>query len=263
MASTAIRSLPIPLDSPSRPFTPAPSLVPLPIPPAEPAPETSSQQLRPTREPLGTKFWAALGVGVAHLLLLIAAFTYRHHVTAQKTATMQVVMLPPMVSQQTEQEQVPEFTETPPVVPPPPVFEIRERPPTITAVVMETPPVSTPPKSVTVRKAVTAESPAPVSAPEVANRGDLAASMASGIPPRYPIESRRLKEQGTVILDVLVGESGMVETIKIQTSSGYQRLDQAALQAVRKWKWHPFIQNGQPMKIRGVVEIPFVLKKRD
>ncbi len=90
--------------------------------------------------------------------------------------------------------------------------------------------------------------------------GDLSAQMVSGKPPRYPIESRRKREQGTVVLALTLGLDGAVESLTIARSSGFSRLDDAARDAVRKWRWRPMIQQGQPVKVKGVVEIPFVLQ---
>ncbi|TAK08863.1 MAG: energy transducer TonB, partial [Rhizorhabdus sp.] len=84
--------------------------------------------------------------------------------------------------------------------------------------------------------------------------------MIEGRPPRYPLESRRRKEQGTVLLRLLIGTDGRVAQISIAQSSGFERLDQAALQAARSWRWQPMIRDGQPVEVRGVMPIPFVLQ---
>jgi protein TonB len=63
--------------------------------------------------------------------------------------------------------------------------------------------------------------------------GDLSSSMIHAPPPRYPRESRRRHEQGTVLLAVLLATDGSVETLRIARSSGYRRLDEAALDAVQ------------------------------
>lgn len=90
--------------------------------------------------------------------------------------------------------------------------------------------------------------------------GDLDERMIEGKPPRYPMESRRRKEQGTVLLRLLIGTDGRVAQISIAQSSGFERLDQAALQAARGWRWQPMIRDGQPVEVRGVMPIPFVLQ---
>ncbi len=56
---------------------------------------------------------------------------------------------------------------------------------------------------------------------------------------RYPLESRRLREQGKVVLNVHVTRLGYVDTVRLLESSGYQRLDDAAVQAVSSWCFRP------------------------
>lgn len=55
----------------------------------------------------------------------------------------------------------------------------------------------------------------------------------------YPTLSKRLGEQGTVILNVLVSVSGDVSSIEIKQSSGFERLDKAAVVGVRDWLFEP------------------------
>ena len=92
------------------------------------------------------------------------------------------------------------------------------------------------------------------------NVSDLGAKMISMVPPSYPVECRRRKEQGTVFLTVVLATDGTVANVGIARSSGSERLDKAALQAVRKWRWSPTIRNGAPVMVQGTVDIPFILK---
>lgn len=101
--------------------------------------------------------------------------------------------------------------------------------------------------------------PAPPAPPSVVQGADLSARMISGAPPRYPIECRRKKEQGTVVLALTLDTEGRVSSISVSRSSGYDRLDDAALSAVRKWRWSPLTKDGKPVMVKGTVAIPFVL----
>lgn len=58
-------------------------------------------------------------------------------------------------------------------------------------------------------------------------------------PPVYPRMSKRLGEQGVVIIRAFIGVSGHAEKAEIYKSSGYERLDQAALDAVIHWRYVP------------------------
>lgn len=101
---------------------------------------------------------------------------------------------------------------------------------------------------------------APPAPPSIVSANDLDTRVIAGGPPSYPIESRRKREQGTVELLVIIGTDGRVETISVSRSSGFERLDKAALAAVRKWRWSPTIRDGMATKVRGIVPIPFVLQ---
>jgi protein TonB len=80
-------------------------------------------------------------------------------------------------------------------------------------------------------------------------------------PPAYPAMSRRLGESGTVVLRVLIGVNGRAEKAQIDKSSGYERLDQAALETARdRWRYVPGTRNGVPEAMWFKVPIKFVLE---
>jgi protein TonB len=110
-----------------------------------------------------------------------------------------------------------------------------------------------PPKMVQPEAPVAAPTPAkPVSI-------DLDAATAAGTPPTYPIESRRRREQGTVRLRLVIGTDGRVKEISVASSSGFDRLDKAALDAVRRWRFQPQMQAGVAVEAVGTLPIPFRL----
>jgi protein TonB len=69
-----------------------------------------------------------------------------------------------------------------------------------------------------------------------------------------------LREQGTVTLRVLIGADGHAAQAQVETSSGFERLDHAALQAVRSWKYLPGKRNGVPEAMWFNVPVKFVLE---
>ena len=79
-------------------------------------------------------------------------------------------------------------------------------------------------------------------------------------PPLYPRLARRMGKQGVVLLEVFVSVSGMVEEVKVATGSGYEILDEAALDAVRGWRFAPGLRNGQPAAMRVRVPVRFELR---
>jgi protein TonB len=72
--------------------------------------------------------------------------------------------------------------------------------------------------------------------------------------PRYPPQSRRLHEEGVVVLRVVIDEHGRACSIDIESSSGYVRLDVAAREAVERAAFRPYIEDGAPR--RALVRIP-------
>lgn len=79
--------------------------------------------------------------------------------------------------------------------------------------------------------------------------------------PAYPPASRRLGEEGRVVLRVLVDRDGVPGEVAIKTSSGFPRLDQAAEDAVRRWKFVPARQGDEA--VRAAVLVPIVFNLRD
>jgi protein TonB len=76
----------------------------------------------------------------------------------------------------------------------------------------------------------------------------------------YPAEALRNREQGTVLLRVLVGADGAVLGVEIEKSSGSRSLDRAAREAVAKWRFHPATSNGVALSAWASVPVAFDLK---
>ncbi len=78
--------------------------------------------------------------------------------------------------------------------------------------------------------------------------------------PQYPYKSRALEEEGRVVLQVLVDRKGRALEVKTYESSGYSRLDRAAKKVVRKWRFIPATEDGEPIEAVVRVPIMFVLE---
>jgi protein TonB len=78
--------------------------------------------------------------------------------------------------------------------------------------------------------------------------------------PNYPSVSRRLGEQGKVLLRVQVAADGKADFVTLHTSSGSNRLDQAALAAVKKWRFVPAKRGGQAVSASVVVPVSFSIE---
>ncbi|MGH8178115.1 MAG: energy transducer TonB [Steroidobacter sp.] len=79
--------------------------------------------------------------------------------------------------------------------------------------------------------------------------------------PKYPPQSRRLREQGVVVLRVLIDEHGQACDIAIETSSGYARLDEAAREAVASAAFRPYVESGAPQRALVLIPIEFSLTR--
>jgi periplasmic protein TonB len=77
----------------------------------------------------------------------------------------------------------------------------------------------------------------------------------------YPRESRRRREQGTVLLIVLVGVDGLAKEVTLYRSSGYPTLDEAARQAVYTAVFRPLSVNGTPRATRVIAPFIFTLRE--
>lgn len=77
--------------------------------------------------------------------------------------------------------------------------------------------------------------------------------------PEYPAIARRMKEEGKVVLRVLVNEKGRAESIEIQKTSGSARLDEAARQAVQRAVFKPYTEDGKAVAVYAIVPIKFQL----
>jgi len=203
----------------------------------------------------GPNLPAILLIVAVHAALIFAMMQVRQHVIAVREARLTVVNLTPPAPPPPSEETPPPPPSKPEIAAPAPLVQMPVPPVQLVA----TTPIPVPVPSPVPVKAAPAP-PAPPAPPSTVQGGDLATQMVSGKPPRYPIESRRKREQGTVVLSLTLGIDGAVESVAVAQSSGFKRLDDAARDAVRGWRWRPTVRDGQPVRVRGVVEIPFVLR---
>ncbi len=97
------------------------------------------------------------------------------------------------------------------------------------------------------------------SPPVVAPRFE--ADYLSNPAPLYPRKSRYLGEEGRVLLKVRVSESGDAMEVTLHRSSGFKRLDRAALDAVRQWTFIPARQGRKQVMAWVVVPLEFSLRR--
>lgn len=111
------------------------------------------------------------------------------------------------------------------------------------------------------------EPPAPPPAPVVAPPAPAApivlpnfnADYLNNPPPEYPATSRRMGEEGRVVLRVFVEANGLPSQVELKSSSGYTRLDRAAREVVTQWRFVPARQGDEKVSAWVLVPIQFTL----
>jgi protein TonB len=159
-----------------------------------------------------------------------------------------------IVEDQPEEEEPPpppppDYAPPPPFVPPPD-FQIAA-------------PVTTGPTTAittTSVKPVAPPPPKPAPAASVKTPPSTQGKGARITQPEYPPASRRAGEEGTVHLQVYVLESGRAGEIKIAKSSGFPKLDEAAVKEVqRNWRFVPGKEDGKPVAMWHIFAVTFRL----
>lgn len=108
-------------------------------------------------------------------------------------------------------------------------------------------------------EAVVQAPPMPLPPGPIALSSELSVACPERSAPAYPPQSRRLGETGVVLLRVELSETGNVALARVDRSSGFARLDEAALTAVRTWRCTPATRNGQPVRAVALQPFNFIL----
>jgi protein TonB len=78
--------------------------------------------------------------------------------------------------------------------------------------------------------------------------------------PPYPAISKKLREQGLVLLKACIGANGSLDSLDLKQGSGFSRLDQVALQTVKQWKFIPAKKGGTPIPMCYELPVKFILE---
>lgn len=164
-------------------------------------------------------------------------------------------------------EPAPPKAEPPPPEPLPPPRPLPKlvATPKPTSSLMQAPPPEEPPvvEAEPVEQAVampTPPAPAPPAEPAVVPPNFVAAYL-NNPGPAYPYLSKREREQGTVMLRVLVSAAGRADQVLIERSSGHRRLDEAAQDVVlKRWRFAPARKGEETISAWVLVPIQFELK---
>lgn len=204
----------------------------------------------------GTRFTAVLGIHV----LVIAAI-------AQMNPEVKRALMPIVVSFITPAGPLPQVS----IPRPRPVMQTMASPAPVAPVPSPAPVTESLPHAISVPTPQRAPEPAPATPvpptvviaapaplPVVAPRFD--AAYLNNPAPVYPALSRRLGERGRVLLRVYVNADGTTRDIQMRTPSGSARLDQAAREAVERWRFVPARQGDEAVGAWVLVPISFQLE---
>lgn len=199
-----------------------------------------------------------VGVAAAHLIVVFALLQMQVISLPTPLAVLSVSLLPHAPE--------PPAPRKPEIVPPKPKPVVRQplpqpRPlpqlaapiesPAITPAAVPPAPTFTAPPSI----AVAAPAPAPV-----ATQPRFDANYLDNPKPAYPAISRRMGEEGRVMLRVRVNAEGVATDVQLHASSGFERLDTAALTTVQRWKFVPARLGTEAVAASVLVPIVFSLR---
>ena len=77
------------------------------------------------------------------------------------------------------------------------------------------------------------------------------------VQPTYPPLARQARAQGTVVLQAVIGKDGTIEELSV--ISGHPLLTQAAVDAVKQWRYKPYLLNGEPVLVQTTINVNFEL----
>jgi periplasmic protein TonB len=97
--------------------------------------------------------------------------------------------------------------------------------------------------------------PPPVRRPPVSRM--MEGNLVRRVQPDYPPLARQVRVQGKVVLRAMISREGAIENL--QVLSGHPMLVQAAVEAVRQWRYRPYLLNGEPVEVETQVTVNFVL----
>jgi len=85
------------------------------------------------------------------------------------------------------------------------------------------------------------------------------ANLVYDVAPKYPPEAGRERIEGIVVLMAVIGKDGTVRDVRVE--SGLPLLAQAAIEAVKQWRYRPYFLNGEPVEIDSLITINFNLSR--
>src|SRR5581483_9491773 len=105
---------------------------------------------------------------------------------------------------------------------------------------------------------------APVAVPKVqtpqrvrVSQGVSEGLLVHQVRPTYPPLARAARIQGAVVLQAVIGKDGTIQNLRLV--SGHPMLTQAAIEAVKQWRYKPYFLNGEPVEVDTQITVNFTL----
>ena len=89
------------------------------------------------------------------------------------------------------------------------------------------------------------------------SRGVMEGMLVHKVIPTYPAIGRAVRAQGTVQLQATISREGTIENLR--AVSGPQLLQQAAIDAVKQWRYRPYLLNGEPVEVETTINVDFTM----
>jgi len=89
------------------------------------------------------------------------------------------------------------------------------------------------------------------------SQGVTTGMLVKKVAPEYPPEARRGRIEGTVVMHAIISKAGDVATLELV--SGHPMLAPAAIEAVKQWKYKPYLLNGNPVEVDTLIQVNFTL----
>lgn len=106
-------------------------------------------------------------------------------------------------------------------------------------------------------QASTTSQPTPIAGAQIRMSADTSHVLVHPVQPSYPMLARQMKVQGAVVLQALIGADGTIQNLSVL--SGPAILASAAQEAVRQWRFKPYLQNGVPSETEAKITVNFTI----
>jgi len=99
--------------------------------------------------------------------------------------------------------------------------------------------------------------PAAPTGPKTVSSGVMQGQLIYQVKPMYPAIARAVRMEGTVVLAAVISKSGTIENLRVV--AGPAMLQQAALDAVKQWRYRPYMLDGQAVEVETTINVVFTL----